>query len=61
MRQLFSTAPNQRSTSRKFSAEKRNRHARVLAVRQALGLKEMAGIFVNRVKKEGYEVCMLFQ
>ena len=43
-----------------FTAEKRNKHARVLTVCQALSLKKF-GNFVDRVNKTGYELCMLAQ
>ena len=41
------------------AAEKRNKHARVLTLRQAPSLKN-GGIFVGPPHKKDYELCMLY-
>ena len=50
---------NRRRSLPSFRTEKRNKHARVLTVRQALQVWKNGGIFVDRLNNKGYELCML--
>ena len=50
---------NRRRSLPSSRAEKRNKHARVLTVRQALQVRKNGGIFVDRLNNRGYELCML--
>ena len=44
-----------------FRAKIRNKHARVLALRQATSLETWREYFVDRVNRKGYELYMLSQ